>query len=103
MNVREAGTGVTGDMKKHLAVTYNTLGLVELKKKNISPAIQNFKKAVGLNPNLAEARLNLAALSLNNRDYNTAEENFKARHPAAAEELRGLDRPGRRAARQQED
>jgi len=78
VNVREAGTGVTGDMKKNLAVVYNTLGLVELKKKNISPAIQNFKKAVGLNPNLAEARLNLAALSLNNRDYNTAEENFKA-------------------------
>jgi tetratricopeptide (TPR) repeat protein len=78
VNVREAGTGVTGDMKKNLAVVYNTLGLVELKKKNISPAIQNFKKAVGLNPSLAEARLNLAALSLNNRDYNTAEENFKA-------------------------
>jgi tetratricopeptide (TPR) repeat protein len=78
VNVREAGTGVTADMKKDLAVVYNTLGLVELKKKNISPAIQNFKKAVGLNPNLAEARLNLAALSLNNRDYNTAEENFKA-------------------------
>ena len=78
VNVREAGTGVTGEMKKNLAVVYNTLGLVELKRKNISPAIQNFKKAVGLNPNLAEARLNLAALSLNNRDYNTAEENFKA-------------------------
>jgi tetratricopeptide (TPR) repeat protein len=78
VNVREAGTGVTADMKKQLAVVYNTMGLVELKKKNISPAIQNFKKAVGLNANLAEARLNLAALSLNNRDYNTAEENFKA-------------------------
>ena len=50
--VREAGTGVTGDMKKQLAVVYNTLGLVELKKKNISPAIQQFKKAVGMNPSL---------------------------------------------------
>jgi Flp pilus assembly protein TadD len=78
VNVREAGTGVTDDMKKNLAVVYNTLGLVELKKKNISPAIQNFKKAAGLNPSFVEARLNLAALSLNNRDYNTAEENFKA-------------------------
>jgi len=75
---REAGTGVTGDMKKQLAVVHNTLGLVELKKKNISPAIKQFKEAVGLNPNFAEARLNLAALSLNNRDYNTAEENFRA-------------------------
>jgi len=75
---REAGTGVTSDMKKQLAVVHNTLGLVELKKKNISPAIKQFKEAVGLNPNFAEARMNLAALSLNNRDYLTAEENFRA-------------------------
>jgi tetratricopeptide (TPR) repeat protein len=78
VNVKEEGTGVTGPMKKQLAVVYNTLGLIELKKKNISPAIGQFKKAVAMNPNLAEARLNLAVLSLNNRDYNTAEENFRA-------------------------
>lgn len=77
VNVREEGTGVTPEMKKHLAEVYNTMGLVELKKKNISPAISQFKKAVGYNPNLPEARLNLAVLSLNNRDYNTAEENFR--------------------------
>src|SRR3954470_8566622 len=75
---REAGTGVTSDMKKQLAVVHNTLGLVELKKKNISPAIKQFKEAASLNPNFAGARMNLAALSLNNRDYNTAEENFRA-------------------------
>lgn len=77
VNVHEEGTGVTADMKRNLAVVYNTLGLVELKKKNISPAIGQFKKAVEMNPKLAEARLNLAVLSLNNRDYNTAEENFR--------------------------
>ncbi len=77
VNVREEGTGVTGGMKKHLAEVYNTLGLIELKKKNISPAISQFKKAVSYNPSLPEARLNLAVLSLNNRDYNTAEENFR--------------------------
>lgn len=77
VNVREEGTGVTPEMKKHLAEVYNTLGLIELKKKNISPAIKQFKQAVGYNPSLAEARLNLAVLSLNNRDYNTAEENFR--------------------------
>ncbi len=78
VNVKEEGTGVTSTMKKQLAVVYNTLGLVELKKKNISPAIGQFKKAVAMNPSLAEARLNLAVLSLNNRDYNTAEENFRS-------------------------
>jgi tetratricopeptide (TPR) repeat protein len=77
VDVREAGTGVTPEMKKQLAVVRNTLGLVELKKANISPAIKQFKEAVTLDPNFAEARLNLAALSLNNRDYATAEENFR--------------------------
>src|SRR5262249_32463969 len=42
VDAREVGTGVTADMKKVLAVVYNTLGLVELKKKNISPAIGQF-------------------------------------------------------------
>ncbi len=77
VDVREAGTGVTPEMKKQLAVVRNTLGLVELKKKNISPAIKQFKEAVALDPSFAEARLNLAALSLNNRDYATAEDNFR--------------------------
>jgi Tfp pilus assembly protein PilF len=77
VDVREAGTGVTPEMKKQLAVVHNTLGLVELRKKNISPAIKQFKEAVALDGSFAEARLNLAALSLNNRDYATAEENFR--------------------------
>jgi tetratricopeptide (TPR) repeat protein len=78
VDVREAGTGVTNSMKVNLAVVHNTLGLVELKRKNISPAITQFRKAVEMNPGFSEARLNLAALSLNNRDYKTAEENFRA-------------------------
>ncbi len=78
VDVREAGTGVTPQMKINLAVVHNTLGLVELKRKNISPAITQFRKAVEMNPGFNEARLNLAALSLNNRDYKTAEENFRA-------------------------
>jgi tetratricopeptide (TPR) repeat protein len=77
VDVREAGTGVTPEMKKQLAVVHNTLGLVELKKKNISPAIKQFKEAVVLDGSFSEARLNLASLSLNNRDYATAEENFR--------------------------
>jgi len=77
-NVQGEGTGYTETMKDNLALVYNTMGLVELKKKKISPAISQFRKAVEMNPKLAEARMNLAALSLNNRDYKTAEENFRA-------------------------
>jgi tetratricopeptide (TPR) repeat protein len=78
VNVAGEGTGYTDEMKDSLALVYNTLGLVELKRKKISPAIGQFRKAVEMNPDLAEARMNLAALSLNNRDYKTAEENFRA-------------------------
>jgi len=78
VNVAGEGTGYTQSMKDNLALVFNTMGLVELKRKKISTAIGQFKKAVEMNPKLAEARLNLAALSLNNRDYKTAEENFRA-------------------------
>jgi len=74
------GTGWTSDMKRSIAAVHNTMGLVALDKKPViySDAIASFKKAVELNPELNEARLNLAALSLRFRDYNTAEENFRA-------------------------
>ena len=78
VNVNGEGTGYTEVMKDNLALVYNTMGLVELKRKKISPAIGQFRKAVEMNPKLAEARMNLAALSLNNRDYKTAEENFRS-------------------------
>jgi Flp pilus assembly protein TadD len=78
VNVAGEGTGYTSDMKENLALVYNTMGLVELRRKRISTAIGQFRKAVEMNPKLAEARMNLAALSLNNRDYKTAEENFRA-------------------------
>jgi len=78
VNVNGEGTGYTEGMKENLALVYNTMGLVELKRKKISPAIGQFRKAVEMNPKLAEARMNLAALSLNNRDYKTAEENFRS-------------------------
>jgi Flp pilus assembly protein TadD len=70
------GTGYTPEMKKSLGMVYNTLGLVWLKK-DVSQAIANFRKAVEMDPELHEARMNLAALSLNYRNYPVAEENFR--------------------------
>ncbi len=72
------GSGFTPEMQKQLAVVNNTLGLVWLKRKDVSKAIASFKEAVKLDPALNEGRLNLAALALNFRDYPTAEENFRA-------------------------
>ena len=103
VNVREEGTGVTAEMKKNLAVVYNTLGLVELKKKNISPAISQFKKAVEMNPKLARgAPQPGGAVAQQPRLQHRGGELPRGAR-AAAEELRGRDRSRRRAAREQED
>jgi tetratricopeptide (TPR) repeat protein len=40
VNVAGEGIGYTRDMKDNLALVYNTMGLVELKRKKISPAIR---------------------------------------------------------------
>jgi Flp pilus assembly protein TadD len=72
-----AGTGYTTEMRKAVAVVYNTLGMIALAKKNYTEAIKNYKNAVESDPALYEARLNLAALSLKFRNYDTAEENLR--------------------------
>jgi len=72
------GTGYTIEMKKAVAVVYNTLGMISLSKKNYTEAIKNYTRAVSTDPDLYEARLNLAALSLKFRNYDVAEQNLRA-------------------------
>ncbi len=72
-----SGTGYTTEMKKAVAVVYNTLGMISLSKKNYTEAIKNYNHAVDYDPSLYEARLNLAALSLKFRNYDIAEQNFR--------------------------
>lgn len=87
------GTGYTKEMNEQIALVYNTLALIELEKQNVTGAISNLKSAIGRDPNLMEARMNLAAIALNFRDYNTAEDNFKAvmkAQPANYEAVIGL-------------
>ncbi len=71
------GAGYTTEMKKAVAVVYNTLGMISLSKKNYTEAIKNYTRAVQFDPTLYEARLNLAALSLKFRNYDTAEQNLR--------------------------
>jgi tetratricopeptide (TPR) repeat protein len=70
--------GYTTEMKKAVAVVYNTLGMISLSKKNYTEAIKNYTHAVKYDPELYEARLNLAALSLKFRNYDIAEANLRA-------------------------
>jgi len=71
------GVGYTTEMKKAVAVVYNTLGMIALAKKNYTEAIKNYTRAVEADPALFEARLNLAALSLKFRNYDIAESNLR--------------------------
>lgn len=71
------GTGYTREMNQQVGLVYNTLALIELERKNVTGAIGNFKAAITRDPDLMEARMNLAAIALNFRDYTTAEENFR--------------------------
>jgi Flp pilus assembly protein TadD len=72
------GEGYTTEMKKAVAVVYNTLGMISLAKKNYTEAIKNYDRAVKFDPELYESRLNLAALSLKFRNYEIAEQNLRA-------------------------
>ena len=60
------------------APIYNTLGLIKLRKKNVTGALQEFRKAADLEPGYVEAQLNIGAITLSARDYATAEKAFKA-------------------------
>ena len=71
------GSGYTTEMKRAVAVVFNTLGMISLSKKNYTEAIKNYTHAVEFDPALYEARLNLAALSLKFRNYEIAEHNLR--------------------------
>lgn len=60
------------------APIYNTLGLIKLKSKDVTGALTEFRKAASLDPDLTEAQLNIAAISLSARSYKQAEEAFQA-------------------------
>lgn len=60
------------------APIYNTLGLIDLRRKNVTSALKEFRKAVELEPHYIEAQLNIGAITLSARDYASAQQAFKA-------------------------
>lgn len=57
---------------------YNISGLIKLRKKNVTGALEEFKAAVARHPHYIEANLNIGAITLSARDYKSAEAAFKA-------------------------
>jgi tetratricopeptide (TPR) repeat protein len=59
------------------APIYNTLGLILLRQKEVTPALAKFRKAVALDNAFKEANMNIGAITLNFRDYKSAETAFE--------------------------
>lgn len=57
---------------------YNTLGLIQLRKKNPSRALKEFEQAVALDPKYIDAHLNIGAIGLSTRQYEKAAASFAA-------------------------
>ena len=66
------------DENDKYAPIYNTLGLIKLKQRNVTAALQQFEKAVSLDPNFVEAHLNIGAIGLSSRQYDKAQTSFDA-------------------------
>ncbi|HYU16749.1 MAG TPA: tetratricopeptide repeat protein, partial [Candidatus Acidoferrum sp.] len=60
------------------APLYNARGLLELKNDNVAQALDEFQKAVALDPNLVEARMNVGNIVLGFRKYEEAGKQFNA-------------------------
>lgn len=59
------------------APLWNAWGLLQMKRANVGRALQYFRKAVELDPNFVEARMNLASTILGFRKYDEAEQHFR--------------------------
>jgi tetratricopeptide (TPR) repeat protein len=57
---------------------YNTMGLIKLRRKDVTGALNEFRRAVTLDSGFIEAQLNVAAISLSSRNYKQAEDAFQA-------------------------
>ena len=60
------------------APIYNTLGLIKLRKKDVTGALKDFEQAVQLDAKYIEAHLNIGAIALSSRQYDKAELSFRA-------------------------
>jgi tetratricopeptide (TPR) repeat protein len=58
--------------------THNAYGLLYMRQNALGYALQEFQKAVALDPNFVEARLNVGLLALGFRKYDTAFREFRA-------------------------
>jgi tetratricopeptide (TPR) repeat protein len=81
------------DISSTHAPIYNISGLIWLKKKNVTRALEDFRKAVQYDDKLLEAHMNIGAITLSYRDYASAETSFRkviAKRPNDVDALIGV-------------
>jgi tetratricopeptide (TPR) repeat protein len=84
--VSQHSAEIPAEIRSYVADVYNTWGLVNIKIGQIIRALENFRRASTLNPNLFEAFVNYGTINLNFRGYEEARGAF-----ARAVELRPND------------
>jgi tetratricopeptide (TPR) repeat protein len=80
MGLLDAGTLVSRNaigLDDKNAPTYNMLGLIFAKKGEVSQAAAMFEKAIQSDPMALDAHMNLGALTLGYKDFETAAEHFR--------------------------
>ena len=81
------------EVSKNHAPIYNVSGLIWLRKKNVTRALEEFRKAAELDDSLLEAHMNIGAITLSYRDYPSASRAFQKvlqRNPTNIEAMIGL-------------
>jgi tetratricopeptide (TPR) repeat protein len=59
------------------APLWNAMGLLQMRRNNVATALEDFRQAATLDPQLTEARMNVAQIVLSSRNYNEAETQFR--------------------------
>jgi tetratricopeptide (TPR) repeat protein len=74
---QQRGTEMTPEVRGFVADVYNTWGLIDIRSGQIIRALDHFRRAYQLNPNMFEAWVNYGTINLSFRGYQDAREAFQ--------------------------
>jgi tetratricopeptide (TPR) repeat protein len=100
---QQRGSEMTPEVRSFLADIYNTWGLIDIHARQIIHALEHFRRAYTLNPNMFEAWVNYGTINLSFRGYGDARDAFQHAvqlrpddynaHIGLGVALRGLNQP----------
>src|SRR5581483_1439748 len=72
-----ASSELTPEVRSYVADLYNTWGVIDMRRNEIIKALDHFRRAYQLNPNMFEAWVNYGTINLSFRGYQDAREAFE--------------------------